>query len=488
MNPDREQPGSPSKTAWSGDRVLQRRVLLVAALGSFLSSLSSSIVGVVLPRIGEWAALGVHDVAWVTLVPMLVIAAFLLPAGWAGDAIGHRETYVAGSAFATAGSLGCALAPDFASLLVFRGVQGVGAALAMASAPALITLTADPARRGGALGVTSTALYVGLTLGPALGGWLESFAGFRAVFFAQVPLSLVLLIVCVAGLPRIRAPSRTERGVGKAKRLDLAGATLLAGGVCGLLVALARGGVGSVATTAGCGLAGMASFAGFLARERRARSPLLDLGLFADRSFLSATLGAFLNYVALFHANFLLPFYLVNERGMDTGHAGSLLMIMPLLMSLVAGPSGHLSDRIGSRSLASGGMALLAAGLGLLATCDAGSPIAVVVATLVLIGVGAGIFVAPNTNTLMASAPREAQGSAAGVMALARTTGMMVGTAMAAVAHETVRAAGIGAGVAAADAGARGLGVAWGVGSVVAVVGAAVVLVRSRTNRSQPVL
>ncbi len=485
-NPDREPPGPPPGAGWSGDRVLQRRVLLVAVLGSFLSSLSSSIVGVVLPRIGEWAALGVHDVAWVTLVPMLVIAAFLLPAGWAGDTFGHRATYVAGSAFATAGSLGCALAPDFASLLVFRGVQGVGAALAMASAPALITLTADPARRGGALGVTSTALYVGLTIGPPLGGWLASLAGFRAVFFAQVPSSLVLLIVCVTGLPRIRPPARAGRGRGEARRLDLAGAVLLAVGVCGLLVALARGRSGSVATT--CGLAGAASFAGFVARERRARSPLLDLGLFADRSFLSATAGAFLNYAALFHANFLLPFYLVDARGMDTGRAGSLLMIMPLLMSLVAGPSGHLSDRIGSRSLASGGMMLLAAGLGLLATCDAGSPIAVVVATLVLMGVGTGIFVAPNTNTLMASAPREAQGSAAGIMALARTTGMMVGTAMAAVAHETVRAAGIGAGMSAADAGARGLGVAWAVGSAVAVVGAAVVLVRSKTPRSDPVL
>lgn len=463
---------------------LQRRVLLVAALGSFLSSLSASIVGVVLPRIGEWAALGVHDVAWVTLVPMLVIAAFLLPAGWAGDALGHRETYIAGSVFATAGSLGCALAPGFAWLLVFRGVQGVGAALAMASAPALITLTADPGRRGGALGVTSTALYVGLTLGPPLGGWLASLADFRAVFFAQVPLSVVLLAVCLTGLPRVRAEAHPHGAAGR--RLDLAGAVLLAGGVCGVLVALARGGTGSVGTTSGLALAGVASLAGFVARERRARSPLLDLGLFADRSFLSATLGAFLNYVALFHANFLLPFYLVDGRGMDTGHAGSLLMTMPLLMSLVAGPSGHLSDRIGSRSLASTGMVLLAAGLGLLATCDAGSPMAVVVATLVLMGVGTGVFVAPNTNTLMASAPRRAQGSAAGVMALARTTGMMMGTAMAAVAHEMVRAAGVEAGMSAAEAGAWGLRVAWGVGSGVALVGAAVVLVRAKTHRPAP--
>ncbi len=464
---------------------LQRRVLLVAALGSFLSSLSSSIVGVVLPRIAEWAALGVHDVAWVTLVPMLVIAAFLLPAGWAGDALGHRETYIAGSVFATAGSLGCALAPGFAWLLVFRGVQGVGAALAMASAPALITLTADPGRRGGALGVTSTALYVGLTLGPPLGGWLSSLADFRAVFFAQVPLSVLLLGVCLTGLPRIRSPEAHPHGAAS-RRLDLAGAVLLAGGVCGVLGALARGGVGSVATTVGCGLAGMASFAGFIVRERRVRSPLLDLSLFADRSFLSATLGAFLNYVALFHANFLLPFYLVDGRGMDTGHAGSLLMIMPLLMSLVAGPSGHLSDRIGSRSLASTGMVLLAAGLGLLAACDAGSPMTVVVATLVLMGVGTGVFVAPNTNTLMSSAPRQAQGSAAGVMALARTTGMMVGTAMAAVAHEMVRAAGVETGMTAAEASAWGLRVAWGVGSGIGLVGAAVVLVRARIDRSSP--
>ncbi len=407
---------------------LERRVLFVAALGSLLSSLSSSIVGVVLPRIGEWAGLGVQDVAWVTLVPMLVIAVCLIPAGWAGDTFGHWTTYVAGSAFATVGSLGCALAPDFAVLLVFRGVQGVGAALAMASAPALVTLATAPTRRGGALGVTSSALYVGLTLGPPLGGWLDSLAGFRAVFYAQVPLSLVLFTVCLKGLPRsgwLGGPAREPGG---------------------------------------------------------RRPPLLDLHLFTNRSFVSATLGAFLNYVALFHANFLLPFYLVDERGMDTGHAGSLLMVMPLLMSVVAGPSGSLSDRMGSRSLASGGMLLMAAGLWLLAMCDAASPLGLVVATQVLMGVGTGVFVAPNTSTLMASAPRQVQGTAASVMALARTGGMMVGTAMAATVHEAVLAAGVREGMTAAEAGVSGLQAAWRIGAVVALAAAGVVLVRSKEN------
>lgn len=470
---------------------LQRRVLLVAALGSFLSSLSSSIVGVVLPRIGEWAGLGVHEVAWVTLIPMLVISALLLPAGWAGDNFGHRKVYVVGGAFATVGSLGCALAPGYAVLLLFRGVQGIGAALAMASAPALVTLTTDRAHRGGALGVTSTALYVGLTLGPPLGGWLGSLADFRAVFFAQVPLSFILFVVSVTGLPEIgglrlgrtdgpRGGHNALNPRGSAAPPDLWGAVLLAAGVIAILVALARGGVGSVTVTAGFGLAGLVLLAGFIMHERSARDPLLDLRLFSDRSFFSATLGAFLNYVALFHANFLLPFYLIDERGMDVGHAGTLLMVMPLIMSVVAGPSGSLSDRIGSRSLASGGMLLLALGLGLLATCDAGTPLVVVTMTMVLIGLGTGVFVTPNTSTLMASASGEAQGSAAGVMALARTLGMMVGTAMAAMTHETVRVAGIVAGMPAKEASAWGLGVAWGIGSVVALVAAGVVLVRSR--------
>lgn len=458
---------------------VQRRVLFVAALGSFLSSLSASIVGVALPSIGEWAGLGIHDVAWATLVPMLVIASFLLPAGWAGDSFGHRHAYIVGSAFGTIGSLGCALAPNFASLLVFRGVQGVGAALAMASSPALITLTADPAHRGRALGVTSTALYVGLTLGPPLGGWLASLAGFRAVFLAQVPLSLVLLIVCRMWLPQVQPSKGLMERSGS---LDLFGAALLAGGMCGVLVGLARGGEASVPTPVLLGLAGVVCLALFLAHERRTRAPLLDLALFANRSFLSATLGAFLNYVALFHANFLLPFYLVDTRQMDTGHAGTLLMVMPLVMSLVAGPSGHLSDRIGSRSLAAVGMVLLAAGLALLATCDGHTPLWLVVATLVLMGIGTGTFVTPNTNTLMGAAPRGAQGSAAGVMALARTSGMMVGTALAAVAHEVVRIHAVEEGWSASDAEGMGLRVAWVIGSVVAVLGAAVVLVRPSPN------
>lgn len=446
----------------------ESQVLLVAALGSFLSSLSSSIVSVILPEIGAWASIGVHSVAWVTLAPMLVISVLLLPAGWAGDSFGHRNTYIAGAAFATIGSLGCALAPNFLILLVFRGFQGVGAAFAMASAPALITLTARPNHRGGALGVSSTALYAGLTLGPPLGGWLSSLAGFRAVFVAQVPLSALLLIVSRTMLPDIRFnPTRGSR------RLDWPGALLLGLGISGVFLGLGRRGDDALLF----GLGGVATLLLFLLIEKRASGPLLDLSLFSSRSFVSATLGAFLNYAALFHANFLLPFYLIEARQMDAGHAGTLLMTTPLVMTFVAGPSGHLSDRFGSRPLAALGMLILAMGLLILSNAGLNTDLWIIAATLVLVGAGTGIFVAPNTSTLMVSAPRTAQGSAAGVMALARTLGMMVGIALAALVHEFVRTSRATEGIAEADV--LGYQTAWVVGAGIAIAGFFVSLIRS---------
>ena len=458
---------------------MQRRVLFVAALGSFLSSLSSSIVGVVLPRIADWAAVGVADVAWVTLVPLLVIAAMLLPAGWVGDTYGHRETYLAGSVFAVIGSLGCALAWDFQSLLLLRGVQGVGAALAMASAPALVTLTAPRERRGGSLGVTSTALYLGLTLGPPLGGWLESLAGFRAVFFAQVPLSLLLLGVCAVGLPRLGA--RREVAV----RADWPGAVWMGVGVVALLLALARGrDWPAPAMIAALGI-GAAAVGGFVRRERSVRDPILDLRLFADRTFLSAGIGAFLNYLALFQASFLLPFYLVEARGMDTGHAGTLLMLMPLVMSVVTGPSGALSDRVGSRSLSCAGMVILGSGLATLTAAGLDTPLGWVVPALILLGLGSGLFVTPNTNTLLSAAPVHAQGGASAVMALARILGMLAGTALAAVVSETARSFASAAGSDPATAMISGFHTAWGVGVLVSIAGAGVVLIRAPRHGSR---
>jgi len=448
-------------------------VVTVASLGSLVSSLSASVVGVVLPRIGAWADLGVLDVQWVSLVPMLVISAALLPVGRLGDLVGHKKVYLAGIALVGLGGLGCALAPGFVLLLTARAVSGIGAAMTMATAPAMVSLASGPGHRGRALGLVSTAIYVGLTFGPPLGGLLDSFGGFRSVFWFQVPVAALIFLFTLFAMPEMKG-EEDDSGI------DHAGALLLILGLVGLLLALSRIGQWSGTLLAACGALGVIGLAAFVFVERRVRAPMLDLALFRDRTFTSAAIGAFLNYVAIFHVVFLLPFYLEDILGIASREAGLFLMAMPMVMSVVAGPSGYLSDRVGSRIPSFVGMLIMAVGIAWLTMLNSVSTPVLLVAATCVVGLGTGVFISPNTNTLMSAAPRTRQGSAAGIMALARTVGMMAGITISAGIYGTLTASAKAAGLGASEAGVTGLRAAWWVAAFISVVGAFVVLIRAK--------
>lgn len=450
-------------------------MVAVASLGSLASSLTASVVGVILPKIGAWADVGIMDVQWVSLVPMVVISAVLLPAGRLSDIIGHKRVYLGGIAFVGLGSLGSAMAPEFVTLLLARALSGVGAAMTMATAPALVSLAASPGHRGRALGVISTAIYVGLAFGPPLGGFLESLGDFRTVFWFQVPVSALLYLFTWKMMPETQV--QTER-----HRIDHAGAFLLTLAITGLLLALSRWDSWPVWAIGSSVVVGLLSLATFVLVEKRTALPMLDLKLFRDRTFSSATMGALLNYVAVFHVVFLMPFYLEDILAMESREAGLYLMAMPIVMSLVAGPSGYLSDRVGSRILSFAGMVIMAAGMVWLTRQGAVLESIGLVAAMCVVGLGTGIFISPNTSTLMSAAPRERQGSAAGIMALARTVGMMAGTALSAAVYGSVMEANLASGTQVSEAGAAGLRVAWWVGALIAVVASLVVLVRPRAK------
>jgi MFS family permease len=300
----------------------ETRVLWVVGLGAFLSAVSTSVVGVILPRIGASYELGVVEVQWTMLVPLIVISVGLLPVGRAGDLVGHRRVYLAGLLLVGAAGFACALAPSFGLFLAARGVQGVGAAALMATSPALVSMLARPGRRGRALGIVSTATYLGLTAGPPLGGFLEHLGGWRLVFWVQVPLSFVLLAISLPWLPGVG-------GRKSGRQVDWPGVALLGLGLTSVLLAFGRiDALGSGARWA-LGLVGVVGLGAFFAWQWRARSPLLDLRLFADRTFASASLGALLNYLAVFHATFLMPFYLEDLLDMSPGRAGLFLTAMP---------------------------------------------------------------------------------------------------------------------------------------------------------------
>ncbi len=450
---------------------VRQRLFVVAAVGSFTSSLSTSIVGVVLPRIGTWWGQEVLDLQWVMLMPLVVIVAGLLPAGRLGDTFGHRRVYLAGLVLLAGGSVGCALAPSFGSFLAGRAVQGIGSSFLMASSPALVSLGAEPGRRGRALGFISTALYLGLTLGPPLGGFLESWGGFRTVFWIQAALPSALLALAGPLLPDL---GRTRRD----PSLDLPGAGLLAVGLTLALLGASRWSAWGPGASGALLGGGALVLVAFVARERRTPFPLVDLGLFADRTFASAAAGAFLNYLAVSHVSFLLPFHLEEGMGLDPRHAGLVLTMMPLVMALVAGPSGALSDRLGSRGLSSLGMVVSAAGCAGLVAAVATHRVVPLLLGAGCLGLGTGLFVSPNTNALLSAAPRGRQGVASGVLAVARSLGMVSGTTLGAALYAFGSGALAMGGASPPGASVRGLQWAFGVAAGLAAVGALVVRIR----------
>lgn len=408
-------------------------VLLVVGVGSFMSALDGSVVNTILPVIRQAFGSSVAEIEWVVTVYLLVVSGLLLSFGRLGDLRGHKRVYVTGFAFFVLGSGLCALADSASALILSRGLQALGAAMLFANAPALLTHAFPAHHRGRALGMQATMTYLGLTVGPSLGGWVANRFGWPTVFTINLPIGLLALVLSLRFLPQDDLRPNTGR-------FDLAGAAAFLGGLVSLLLGLNQGHAWGWTSPSILALFGSAVLllTAFLVIERRAPSPMLDLNLFRRRLFAASAVSALLNYIGLYAVVFLLPFYLIQGRGLNPSQAGILLTAQPLMMALVAPISGALSDRIGSRLLSSGGMALLALGMLLLSGLGPATPLRAVAARLLVTGFGLGIFVSPNTSALMGSAPRDRQGTASGVLATARNLGMVVGIGLAGAVFNTV--------------------------------------------------
>ena len=410
-------------------------VMLAIGTGSFMSALESSAVNAVLPVVGRSLGVGVATIEWVVTIYLLAVSGLLLSLGRLGDIRGHRTVYIAGLVVFIVGSLLCGLAPSAVSLVGFRVIQGLGAAMLFSNSPAIVTKAFPGRQRGQALGLLAMMVYLGLTAGASLGGWLTETVGWRAIFYVNVPPGILALILSVAFVPH-------ELGRTAQERFDLGGAALFILGFLALLLALNQGhawGWSSVPVTSLGALAAVA-LAAFLWVEQRVAAPMLDLTLFRARAFTAAVLSAVCNYICAFSIAFLLPFYLIQGRGLSPARAGTLLVTQPLIMAVSAPISGALSDRIGSRVPAATGMAVLGVGLYLMSRLGPVEPLDHVIRALALTGLGTGVFISPNSSALMGSAPRHRQGIAAGILATARSVGMVLGVGLAGAVFTTVLA------------------------------------------------
>ena len=399
-------------------------VLSAVSVGAFISTLSGSIVNISLPTIADDLGVGISDVEWIVVAYLLTAGSLLLTFGRLGDILGYKKVYTGGFALFTAASVLCGLAQGAGELTALRVLQGIGFAMIQALTPAIITAVFPPSERGKALGLTAVSISLGLTVGPALGGILTQWATWRWIFFINVPVGLFGILWSWVVLP---AGRRDEE-----QRFDFPGAVLAGAAMFCLLLALAEGedwGWGSASTV---GLLGAFVVLGavFIATELGVRQPMYDLRLFAIRTFSAGNASLLAAFMALFVAIFLMPFFLQRGQGFSVLEAGLLLTPLSLTTLVIAPLSGSLSDRIGSRFLATSGLLVMGAALLSLTQLGARAGDWEIIWRLALVGFGLGLFTSPNNSSVLGSVPRARLGSASATVAQMRITGQVLGVAV----------------------------------------------------------
>jgi EmrB/QacA subfamily drug resistance transporter len=464
-------------------------ILTSVSLGSLMATLDGSIVNIALPAMQSDFRVDLTTIEWVVVAYLLVIGCLLLSVGRLGEVLTFKGVYLLGFTIFTLASILCGAAPSDTALIGFRVIQAVGAAMIMAMGPAIVARTFAAGERGRALGLNGISVAIGLSLGPALGGILTEVASWRAIFLINAPIGLLAIAWAASILP---AETR-----GKGQSFDVRGAAISGVALLALLLALSEGEAWGWASPAILGL--VAAFvvlgAAFIAAERRSMQPMIDLAMFRIRPFSAGLVSVVVAFCALFTATFLLPFLLEQGSGFSPIEAGLLLTPVPITMALVAPFSGGASDRFGPRLLASAGMAVMAIGLLSLTQLPADFALPDLVWRLMLLGLGQGLFMSPNSSAVLGSVPWNRVGTASGTLAQMRVNGQSLGIALGAAivaARLPVHLAESGGGAPTAAlrnaALAGAIHDAFAVAAVICAVGIVSSLVRgsSRPGRAQP--
>jgi len=391
-----------------------------------MSPFDGSVVTIAIPSIASSINLGLESAVWVPLAYLLLLTLLLINVGRLADLHGRKRFYILGFALFTVGSILCGLSTSDMQLISFRALQGIGAAFIAANSAAIITDVFPTEGRGRALGINTMAVYTGLTVGPVMGGVLVETFGWRSIFFVNVPIG-ILVITLVTFKLRQNPPN----SVGA--EFDLPGAATLSVVLAASLVTLTLGGIWgwNSASTVILAAIGVVAFLLFLGIERSVPFPTLDLALFSkNRLFAAANATAFLSYIAVNGVTLTIAIYLETIKGLSPEIAGLYLIAQALPMALFSPLSGWLSDRFGSRALATLGMGCVTVGLFLFSGLNAESSALDVIWRLALVGVGFGLFSSPNTSAVMGSVSQEKLGVAAGTLGTMRFLGQSIGLAM----------------------------------------------------------
>lgn len=397
-------------------------LLATTMVSSFFNPLMGAAVNIALPQIGDEFGMNAVGLSWVTMSFLLSSAVFLVPLGKAGDMWGRKKMFLLGNVFLALASLMCAFAWSGDLLILSRFMQGVGSAMMLSTSMAIVISAFPPQDRGKVIGMNVSAVYVGLSAAPILGGLLTQSLGWRSLFMISGVVSALIVMLIILKV-------KSEWVEDADDKFDWKGSLIYMPSMTALMYGFSKLPTTPAIIYTALGLIGLLAF---VLVEMKSPYPVLNMKLFFENKvFAGSNLSAFINYAATFAVSFLLSLYLQYAKHLSPREAGMLLITQPILMAGVAMFSGRLSDKMNPRILASSGMALSVVGLLMLAFVEQDTSQTYIVGALAVLGFGFGLFSSPNTNMLMSSVEKRFYGVASATVSTMRSTGMMFSMAIA---------------------------------------------------------
>ena len=402
------------------------RVLLITTIGVFMSSLDGSIVNIAIPSISRDLGASFEVIQWIPMIYLLVMAVTLISFGRLSDLRGRKLFFLFGILLFTVSSFFSTFVISGVVLVIFRGIQGIGSSFIAANATSMITDIFPREETGKALGINVATIYLGLVLGPVLGGFIVQFSTWRLIFFINVPIGIILIMIGWFKLQKFNPGIKEER-------FDIWGTLLFGVFLAALLLAL------TIANLVGWGsiqiiflfIISVSSIILFIFIESNTRYPLFKLSLFrVNRIFSFANFAALLNYTAVSGVSFLLSIYLQSILGISPAITALYLLPTTITMASVAPLSGRLSDKVGTRILTTLGMIIMAIGFIILSVVLKFLPLIYIIITQFIVGVGIGLFSSPNNSAIMTSVEPRDHGIAAGTLSTMRVVGQSTSVAL----------------------------------------------------------
>ena len=391
---------------------LDKYVIIIAFISSFSFAFISNAVSIALPAIALEFHMSNIMQNWIVTIFLLVLAAASVPFGKICGKYGLRRTYLWGIFIYIFSALMSGLSPNETILFIARIIQGIGTAILSVNVMALITAQVSPKKRGQAIGINVTGVYIGLTIAPTISGIISHNIGWRWIIYITIPLMLIVLYL----LLRIDK----EWFIDADKSLDVKGSALYMFGIILLLYGFTiLYDITGILIT----IAALIILVLFTRYELRISNPVYDIKLFKNSKFISANIASLISYFATFVVTYILNYHFQYLEGLNAQTTGIILIFTPLLMAIFSPFSGKLSDKIDPQILAAIGMAIVSVALFGLCFLNENTPMYLIIISMILQGIGFGLFSSPNNNVIMGSVDKKDIGTASASTATVRSIG-----------------------------------------------------------------